>query len=133
MEFDFADLDGGLGVGEVREIGDDLREDGAEVLLEGFDGIEVEVTDGEIGSGRVGHHAGDTVVDVGFAKSGADELMDERNVFFAVVGNVEVIAGLIGIHDGDFDHGEGLWRAKRGVLKGLDNGEEEWVKGEAES
>lgn len=104
-EFDFTDLDGGLGVGEVREISDDLRENRAEGSLKGVDGIEVEMADGEIGGGSIGHHAGKALVDGGFTKSGADELMDERDVFFAVVSDVEVISRLIGIEDADFDHG----------------------------
>ena len=106
LEFHFADLDGRLGVGEAWEVGDDLREHGAEVFLEGGDGIEVEMSDSEIGSGCVGHHAGKALIDSGLAESGTDELMDEWDVLLAVVGDVEMVAGLVRVHDGDFDHGE---------------------------
>ena len=96
MKLDFADLDDRLRVGEMVEVSDDLGEDRAEALLKRVDGIEVEMTDGEIRRGRVGHHAGKTVVDGGFTKGRAYELMDERNVLFAVVGDVEMIAGFVG-------------------------------------
>jgi hypothetical protein len=96
----------------MREVGHDLGKAGAKGLLKRFEGIEIEVTDGEIGSGCTGHHAGKTLVDGGFAKSGANELVDERDVLLAVVGQVEVIAGLVGIHDGNFDH-RASWGAKR--------------------
>ena len=111
MKLNLADLDDRLSVGEVVEVSDDLREDGSETLLKRVDGIEVEMADGEIRRGRVGHHTGETMVDGGFTKSGADELMDKRDVLFAVVGDVEVVAGFVGVHDGNFDH------VASGVLK----------------
>ena len=108
LEFDFADLDGGLGVGEVGDVGDELGNVRTERFLERFERVEVEVADGEIRRGCVWHHAGEALIDGGLTESGANELVDERNVFFAVVGHIEVIAGMIGIHDADFDH-EASW------------------------
>ena len=124
-ELHFADLDGGLRVGEMRKVGNDLRKNGAETLLKGFEGVEVEMADGEVGRGSIGHHAGNAMVDRGLAKSGADELVDERDVFFAIVSDVEMISRLIGIEDANLDHGAS-WGAKgeNGVLMSrLDNGE----------
>jgi hypothetical protein len=120
LELDLADLDEGLCVGEMGEVGDDLGKAGAKGLLKRFEGIEIEVTNGEIGSGCTGHHAGKTLVDGGFAKSGAYELVDERDVLLAIVSDVEMISRLIGIKDTDFDHGglagdEGWKRSAEGI------------------
>ena len=89
----------------MGEVADDLRETRAEGFLKGFEGIEVEMADGEVRRGSIGHHAGNAVVDRGLAESGADQLVDQGDMFFAIVSDVEIISRLIGIEDTDFDHG----------------------------
>ena len=63
------------------------------------------MADGEKRRRSIGHHAGKAFIDSGLAERRADELVDERNVFLAVVSAIEMIPGLIGVHHRDFDHG----------------------------
>ena len=105
MKLNLTNLNEWLSVGEVVKVRDDLRENRTEGFLEGVDGVEVKMADGEIRSRCVGHQARQALVDRGFTQRGADELMHERDMFLAIVGDVEVIVGFVGIKDGDFDHG----------------------------
>lgn len=94
-----------LGIREIRQVGHDLGQIGSEVPPRRRERIEVEVADGEIGSGCVGHHAGEALIDRGLEKIRADESVNKRHVFLDVIVDVEMIAGLIGVHDAEFDHG----------------------------
>ena len=97
MKLNLTDLNERLRVGEVVQVRDDLRENRTEGFLEGVDGVEVKMADGEIGSRCVGHQARQAVIDRGFAQSGADELMHQRDMFLAIIGDVKVIVGFVGI------------------------------------
>lgn len=76
LEFDFADLDGWLGVSEIGDVGDELGNVGTERFLKRFQRVEIEVADGEIRCGCVCHHAGEAQIDGGLTESGAHELVD---------------------------------------------------------
>src|SRR6185437_17018531 len=73
-------------------------------LLKRFGRIEEQMPHGNVRRRRAGRQACNSLVDGSALHRRAKELLHQRNVLVAVVGNVEFPAFAIGVENADLDH-----------------------------
>ena len=101
---DFANLDVGLNVGVVGDVGQEFGGMRREGRLECRDGIEIDVAHGEELRLRAGGCAREAVLDGDPLTGRADSGLNQGHVTVAIVINVETRAFLIRIKHTDLDH-----------------------------
>jgi hypothetical protein len=104
LHFDAADLNRGLDIRVIWNIGHNLRCVRHEHFLECAYRFEEEVPQREIRGRRTRHHPGDSFINFNLYQRGAKELLQQGNVFCAVIRHIEARFLLTGIHHAHFNH-----------------------------
>jgi len=104
LQFDAADLNRRLDVRVIRNIAHNLRRVRGERLLKVSDRMEEEVSQGKIRGRRARRHPTDSFIHFNLDQRGAEKLLDQGNVFCAVVRHIEMRILLLGIHHAHFNH-----------------------------
>lgn len=110
-ERDGADLHQRLAVGEVGDIGRDPLGVGREALLESLDAVEIKVAYGDKGRRLAGRAAGDPLIYRDGLTGVAQAFADDVHMLLAVIVEVEMHIGLVGVQHTDLNHLTFLMRA----------------------
>src|SRR6266566_37184 len=105
LQLNFADLDDGLDVRVIGNIAHDFLRVRPKSGLKRFHRIELQLSDRQIGSGRAGRRAGDSMLYGDALERWSQQPAYQRDMCVAVVADVKIAARGVRIHDGDFDHG----------------------------
>jgi len=103
LQLHFADLDDGLGVRVIRNIGHDFLRVPPKTRFKCFDGIELKLSDCQIGSGGAWRSACNAVFDGHALQHRPKQPLYQRNVGLAVVRDIKSASRTVWIHDRDFD------------------------------
>ena len=104
LQPDFTNLNGGLGVSVVGDVGKDRLRVRSEGGLKGIGRVEIEMTHSDIGRGRPGRAAGDAFFDR-HALAGLPELLlHHRHVAREIILHVELATRGVGIKYTYLDH-----------------------------
>src|SRR5215469_11879004 len=103
LHLNFADLNGGLDVGVVGNVGQDRLRVRGEGGLEGVGRVEIEVAHRDIYRGRSRRAAGDALFNRQTFAGGAKLLLHHRHVLVEIIVHVEPAARRVGVEYAHFD------------------------------
>ena len=104
LQPDFTNLNGGLGVGVVGDVGKDRLRVRSEGGLKGIGRVEIEMTHSDICRGRPRRTAGDAFFDRHAFAGGGKLLLNHRHVPGEIIFHVELAARGVGIEYAHLDH-----------------------------
>jgi len=104
LQLNFADLNDGLGISVVGDVGKDSLRMWGEGSLKGLGRIEIEVTHRNIGRGRPRRAAGYALFNRHALAGGTQLLLHHWHVLVEIIGHIELTARAVGIKHTHLDH-----------------------------